>query len=599
MATVMEAAGTVQGGVQPVALARRAATLASLADERFDVLIVGGGIVGTGALLDATSRGLKAALIEQSDIASGTSGRSSRLIHGGLRYLEQLQFGLVAEALAERSRLLRNAPHLVSLEPFLFPVYGIPLVHEAFYGAGILMYDLLGSRRDGGFARHLRPRSVLKYAPQMRPKGLTGGIVYHDGVEDDARLALAVLRTAVADGAIAATRVQATAPIVDGEGVTGVRARDLLSGRELEIHAGRVIDATGVWSARPDAALAGGTGEDAAAPSGARRERGHAAEAGLLPSRGSHVVIRRERLEARGGITLRIPGRVIFIIPWPGHWIIGTTDHVDERAPDRLSAPNDDVDEILETVNRQIDVDLSRADIVGTYAGMRPLVGGSGDSTVKTSREHRVTSPRPGLVRIAGGKYTTYRVMARDAVDAALGRDDARRRPSGTADTAVIGAAPRPDLDRLARSLGASLAGLDPYAARRLVDRHGTEAGAVLELGRELGLVAGDGRPQSLGAGGHLAAEVAWAVREERALSVDDVLARRMRLAQLLPDRGASIAPWVADLMAPELGWSADRQAAEVDLYLETARREYGVPWPERAVATPGEAPALVPSTAA
>ena len=213
------------------------------------MLIVGGGIVGAGALLDATSRGLRAALIEQDDIASGTSSRSSRLIHGGLRYLEDLRFGLVREALAERGRLLRLAPHLVRLEPFLFPVYGWPLVHRAFYGAGLVLYDLLGAARDGGRAHHLGAGAVARLAPPIRRTGLRGGITYHDGVEDDARLALAVLRTALARGAVAVTRAKAEEPIVDRSGrVTGVRVRDVDSGGELEVRAGAVIDATGVWA---------------------------------------------------------------------------------------------------------------------------------------------------------------------------------------------------------------------------------------------------------------------------------------------------------------------------------------------------------------
>ncbi|HJW22576.1 MAG TPA: glycerol-3-phosphate dehydrogenase/oxidase [Candidatus Limnocylindrales bacterium] len=557
------------------AIASRGDTLRTLADERFDVLVVGGGIVGSGALLDATSRGLRAALVEQSDIASGTSGRSSRLIHGGLRYLEQLHFGLVAEALDERSRLLRLAPHLVRLEPFLFPIYGWPLVHQGFYGAGILLYDLLGARRDGGFARHLGPGGVLEYAPDLRRQGLAGGIVYHDGVEDDARLALAVVRTALAagTGSAAATRVRAEAPVLANGRVIGAAVRDVGSDgtdATFEIRAERVIDATGVWTARPD--------ERFSPDPGARR---------VIPSRGSHVIIRRERLVARGGLTLRIPGRVVFIIPWPDHWIIGTTDHLDDRPPDRLSAPSEDIDELLATVNRTTQLDLTRDDLVGTYAGLRPLIGGSGDSTVKTSREHKVTTDPSGLVRIGGGKYTTYRVMARDVVDAALGRDEARRRPSGTAELPLAGAASRVDLDRLASGLATVTSGprrsrmtVDRVTADRLVARHGTEARAVLELGRQLGLVDEDDRPEVIDAGGHLAAEVPWAVRHELAGTLDDVLARRMRLAQVLPDRGASIAPRVAGLMALELGWDRDRQADEVERYLESARLEYGVPWP-------------------
>jgi len=546
----------------------RTDALEALAGERFDVLIVGGGIVGAGALLDATSRGLRAALVEQRDIASGTSGRSSRLIHGGLRYLEQLNFGLVHEALAERARLLRLAPHLVTLEPFLFPVYGIPLLHQAFYGSGIFLYDLLGARRDGGFAKHLRPSSAIEYAPDLRRKGLTGGIVYHDGVEDDARLALAVVRTAVAGGAVAATRVRAIRPLLDGERIIGAAATDLVGGRSFEINADRVIDATGVWAADPDTRFATLDGADR-----------------FVPSRGSHIVIRRDRLPAQGGLTLRIPGRVVFIIPWPGHWIIGTTDHSDSRPPEQLAAPEADVDELLETVNRQLQIDLGKGDIVGTYAGMRPLVGDPGGSTVKASREHRVAADASGLVRISGGKYTTYRVMARDAVDASLGARESKRRPSGTAELPVIGAAPRDELDQIGGSLERPLreaAGMLGEAdatwpariAHRLASRHGRQAPDVVALGRELDLVAplGDGTD-------HLQAEVAWAARHELALTIDDVLARRMRLAQERPDHAASLAPRVAEILGPELGWDAARQAREVDAYLEVARREYGLPW--------------------
>jgi glycerol-3-phosphate dehydrogenase len=546
----------------------RRSALTALADERFDLLIVGGGIVGVGALLDATSRGLKAALVEQRDIASGTSGRSSRLIHGGLRYLEQLHFGLVYEALSERARLLRLAPHLVRIEPFLFPIYGIPLFHQAFYGSGIFLYDLLGARRDGGFAKHLRPSSAIEYAPDLRRNGLTGGIIYHDGVEDDARLALAVLRTALERGAVAATRVKAEAPLLDGERLIGATVRDLVSDTTFEVRAERVIDATGVWAANPEARFAALEGSDT-----------------FVPSRGSHIVIRRDRLPAEGGLTLRIPGRVIFIIPWPGHWIIGTTDHPDRRAPEELSAPEDDVEEILETVNRQIQIDLTKGDIVGTYAGMRPLVGDPGGSTVKASREHRVAADASGLVRISGGKYTTYRVMARDVVDASLGRTEAKKRRSGTAELPLVGAAPLGELDQIAASLDRSLrdeaaahgqarSGWTGRVARRLADRYGREAVDVVSLAHELDLAVPLGERID-----HLQAEVAWAGRNELALTIDDVLARRMRLAQELPDRGAAIAPRVAAILGAELGWDAERQAAEVESYLETARREYGLPW--------------------
>ena len=456
----------------------RRAALARLADETFDVLIVGGGIVGTGALLDAQSRGLRAALIEQSDIAIGTSGRSSRLIHGGLRYLEQLHFGLVAEALEERARLLRNAPHLVRLEPFLFPIYGWPLIHQGFYGAGIFLYDLLGSRQGEGFARHMRPAAAREFAPQLRPEGLQAGILYHDGVEDDARLALAVARTAMKDGAAAATRVRAQSPLLENGKAIGVHARDQVTGDTFEIRATRVVDATGVWAAHPDERFA-------PVPGAAR----------VVPSRGAHIVIRRDRLQARGGMTLRIPGRVVFIVPWPNHWVIGTTDHEDERALDRPTALDEDVDELLGVVNDRMTLDLSRKDILGTYAGLRPLVGEVGGSTVKASREHKVTTDPSGVVRIGGGKYTTYRVMAQDTIDAALGPAEAKARPSKTADLPVVGAAPLADLSVLAARI-ARETGLPEHVAQRLVDRHGTEADAVVALGRERDLL----RPLGSGA---------------------------------------------------------------------------------------------------
>jgi len=539
----------------------RTAALETLAREAFDVLIVGGGIVGAGALLDAASRGLRAALIEQTDIAAGTSSRSSRLIHGGLRYLEQLNFGLVAEALDERSRLLRLAPHLVRLEPFLFPIYGLPLIHQGFYGAGIFLYDLLGSRRGEGFARHMRPEAALEFAPQLRREGLQAGIRYHDGVEDDARFTLAVARTALGLGAVVATRVRAEAPLLEGGRAVGVLARDVTTGDEIRIRATHVIDATGAWAAHP---------EDRFAPSpGAVR---------IVPSRGAHIVIRKERLQAGGGMTLRIPGRVVFIIPWPNHWIIGTTDHADERPPARPTALDEDIDELLGVVNRRMTIDLSRADILGTYAGLRPLVGDPGGSTVKTSREHRVTTDATGITRIGGGKYTTYRVMARDTIDAALGPEASKARPSATAELPVVGAAPLADLALLAARLERE-AGFAPAIARRLVDRHGTEAEAIVAMGRERGLL----RPLGQGiAGGEgieqIEAEVAWAASTELAGSLDDVLARRMRLAQELPDRGAGIAPRVAEILGAELGWDAARQAAEVAAYLETARVEFAVP---------------------
>ena len=530
----------------------RKASLAALGSEDFDVLIVGGGIVGSGALLDATSRGLRAALVEQEDVAAGTSSRSSRLIHGGLRYLEQFRFGLVFEALAERSRLLRLAPHLVRLEPLLFPIYGWPVVHRAFYGSGLLLYDLLGSRREGGFARHLGREEALAWTPPLRRKGLRGGIVYHDGVEDDARYTLAVLRTAIGLGATAVTRVRATSVIERDGRVVGVRARDLIGNTELEVRARTMVDATGVWAAQPNSPL----GAD-----------GH-----VVPSKGAHLVVRRDRIPSRSGLTIRVPGKVLFLVPWPGYWLIGTTDDAWTGPPERPAATPADVDELLGAVNRTLDVDLGRDDVLGTYAGLRPLaVESSTGPTVKASREHRVSVERNGLIRVSGGKYTTYRLMARDAIDAALG-GDARNRPSRTADLSLIGALPRPELDALAGRLAAG-GDVDPAVASRLVDRHGSESEAVVALGRA-GQLLGRLAPDI----DIIEAEVVWAARHELAFSVDDVLARRTRLAQERPDRGAAIAPRVAKLLGAELGWNAARQEREVASFLVSAHREFDVP---------------------
>jgi len=538
-------------------LAERRSAIDALEAGPFDLLIVGGGIVGCGALLDATSRGLRAALVEQDDIAAGTSGRSSRLIHGGFRYLEQLHFGLVAEALGERSRMLHLAPHLVRLESFLFPVFGWPLLHQGFYGAGLFLYDLLGARRQGGFARHRTRRGALEIAPSLRREGLQGGIVYHDGTEDDARYTLAVLRTAIARGALHATRARVTGLLEDGGRVAGATVHDLVGDRTFEVRAPRVIDATGVWSAQPHGPLNGdGTNK-------------------ILPSQGAHLVVRRERIASSVGVTMRVPGKVVFLVPWPDHWLIGTTDNAFDGPPDRPSARGDEVDEILATVNEYFDVDLTRADIVGTYAGLRPLIAPEGDaSTVKASREHKVRQEANGLVRIGGGKYTTYRIMAKDTVDAALGRDEARARPSATGELRLVGAADRPKLDALAADLAAAH-GLALDVAGALVDRHGTEATAVLELGRELDL------NRTLGPGiRQLEAEVAWAVRREYALSLDDILSRRMRLSMVLPDRGASIAARVAGIAGRDLGWDPEDQRVAVDEFLATAEREYRVPGP-------------------
>jgi len=536
-------------------LVARERDLASLADGSLDVLVVGGGIVGCGAALDAAGRGLRVGLVERDDIAVGTSSRSSRLIHGGLRYLEQYRFGLVREALTERSRILHLAPHLVTIQPLLFPLFGLPVATRAFYQAGMTLYDVLGARKDGGWHRHLSVGQVVDHAPAIRRKGLRGGLLFHDGVEDDARYTLAVARSAQEDGATIVTRATAESLVVSGGRVVGARVHDGLGDGDLEVRAKVVIDATGVWGADPASPLSGGSTR-------------------LLPSRGAHLVVPRSRIRSDVGLTIRVPGKVVFLVPWPHFWLVGTTDAPYSGPINRPTADRDEVDELLAAVNHVLDVDLTRGDVVGTFAGLRPLIAPSDGSTVTASREHRVVVETNGLVRVSGGKYTTYRLMAEQTVDAAIGVLGGRAadRPTKSVGRRLVGAADRPALDGVAAAL-ATAASLEPAIAARLVARHGTAAPDVVALGRELGLLGllVDGED-------HLEAEVAWAARHELALSIDDVLARRMRIVHELPDRGAGLAPRVAAILGAELGWDGARQSAEIEAFLVGARREFAIP---------------------
>jgi glycerol-3-phosphate dehydrogenase len=437
----------------------------------------------------------------------------------------------------------------------LFPLFGLPVATRVFYQAGMTLYDVLGARKDGGWHRHLSVPEVLALSPAMRRERLRGGLLFHDGVEDDARYTLAVARSAREDGAIVVTRVRADGLVEDGGRVVGVRARDTLTGSDLEIRARVVVDATGVWGADPASPLSGGSTR-------------------LLPSRGAHLVVRRERIPSDVGLTIRVPGKVVFLVPWPHFWLVGTTDAPYDGPIDRPTAAHDEVEELLAAVNHVLEVDLRREDVVGTYAGLRPLIAPSDGSTITASREHRVVAEQNGLVRVSGGKYTTYRLMAEQTIDAALGvlGEDARRRPTGTVQRRLVGAADPAELDRVAMALGSGF-GLAPAVAARLVARHGTQAPRVAELGRELGLLGTlvDGEE-------HLEVEVAWAARHELALSIDDVLARRMRLVHELPDRGAAVAPRVAAILGAELGWDAARQAREVESFAAGARREFAIP---------------------
>ena len=376
----------------------RAASVGRMAAETFDVLVVGGGVTGTGAALDAATRGLTVALIEARDYAAGASSKSSKLIHGGLRYLEMLDFGLVREALTERGLLLtRLAPHLVRPVSFLWPLTH-RLWERPYVGAGMVLYDTMGGRRAVPRARHLSRTKALQLAPALRPDAFVGAVQFYDAQEDDARMVACLARTAAGYGAALATSIRMEQMLTRAGRVTGVRARDLARGTDLEISARHVVLAAGAWTSAV-------TGQDLR----------------VRPSKGVHIVVPRDRITMGTGLLTRTEKSVLFVIPWGQHWLIGDTDTEWPYDPASPAASRADIEYLLANANQMLASPLTAADIEGVFAGLRPLVAaarGNGD-TARLSREHTIDSSVPGLSVIAGGKYTTYRVMARDLIDAA------------------------------------------------------------------------------------------------------------------------------------------------------------------------------------
>ncbi|HLX49201.1 MAG TPA: glycerol-3-phosphate dehydrogenase/oxidase [Streptosporangiaceae bacterium] len=527
----------------------RTAALAALAAQEQHVLVVGGGVTGAGVALDAATRGLSVGLVEARDFASGTSSRSSKLIHGGLRYLEQLNFGLVREALTERSLLLqRIAPHLVRPVSFLYPILHRGGWERVYVGAGVSLYDSLGFSMGQvrGLPGHkqLTRHAALELAPALKRSVVHGAIRYWDAQVDDARFVTTLLRTAASYGARIASRTQVTGFLREGERVTGVRAVDLESGAEIEIRAQQVVNATGVWTDDIQA-LVGGRGM-----------------INVRASKGVHLVVPRDRIHSSTGIILRTPVSVLFVIPWGRHWILGTTDtdwSLDKAHP---AASRSDVDYVLAQVNRVLKVPLTRDDVEGVYAGLRPLLSGESDETSKLSREHMVAHPVPGLVMIAGGKYTTYRVMARDAVDAVAHGLDGKVPRSCTDMVPLVGAEGFPALWN-SRYQMARAAGLHVARIEHLLHRYGTLIGEVL------GLIEADpslGRPLS-GADDYLRAEIVYAASHEGARHLYDALARRTHITMETWDHGISAAHEVAGLMAGPLGWDSRQIEREITHY--------------------------------
>ena len=535
--------------------AERAAAIEVLKAKELDILVIGGGIVGTGSALDAATRGLRVGIVEARDWASGTSSRSSKLVHGGIRYLEQLDFRLVREALIERGLLLqRIAPHLVKPVRFLYPLTK-PVFERFYIGAGMLLYDLFsytGGRPPGvPHHRHLTRSQVLRAMPSLKANAFTGGLTYYDAQVDDARYVANLARTASFYGAHVASRVRVEGFIKVGERVVGVQAHDLETGEKFEIRARQVVNATGVWT------------DDTQAMVG---ERG---QFKVRASKGVHLVVPRDRFQSKLGLLLRTEKSVLFVIPWGRHWLIGTTDtdwDLDKAHPAATAA---DIDYLLEHVNKVLAVPLTRDDVEGVYAGLRPLLAGESDQTSKLSREHIVAHSVPGLVVVAGGKWTTYRIMAKDAIDEAVAALDGRISESITEDIALLGAegyhAAWNKRGKLARAFG-----VHKVRIEHLLNRYGVLTDELLDLIRE--------RPELQeplpGADDYIAAEVVYAATHEGALHLEDVLARRTRISIEAWDRGVSAAPVVAELMAAELGWDAARTKREVNYYLKRVMAE-------------------------
>ncbi len=533
----------------------RADAIAALKGKELDILVVGGGIVGTGSALDAVTRGLSVGMVEARDWASGTSSRSSKLVHGGIRYLEQLDFRLVREALTERGLLLqRIAPHLVKPVRFLYPLTK-RFYERVYIGAGMLLYDIFsysGGRPPGvPHHRHLTKAQVMRSIPSLANDALIGGITYYDAQVDDARYVSSLARTASFYGAHVASRVRVEGFLKVGERVVGVTAHDLETGERFEIRAKQVVNATGVWT------------DDTQSMVG---ERG---QFKVRASKGVHLVIPRDRFQSTMGLLLRTEKSVLFVIPWGRHWLVGTTDtdwNLDKAHPAATAA---DIDYILEHVNSVLAVDLTREDVEGVYAGLRPLLAGESDQTSKLSREHLVAHSVPGLVVIAGGKWTTYRIMAKDAIDAAASALDANVPTSVTEDIPLLGAegyqAAWNKRAKIARAFGVHTARIE-----HLLNRYGVLTDELLDLIRETPSL-GNALP---GADDYLEAEVVYAATHEGALHLEDVLARRTRISIEAWDRGVSAAPVAAKLMGDVLGWDEAKVDNEVNNYLKRVQAE-------------------------
>ena len=539
---------------------RRADALRRLADEEFDVLVIGGGVTGTGVALDAASRGLRTALVEKGDFASGTSSKSSKMVHGGIRYLQQREFRLVYENLAERQRLLDNAPHLVAPLPFLIPLFGkdgvVAKTVARSYSSALWMYDLTGGWRIGERHREVDTDEALAHLPTLKTEQLVAGFLYFDARADDARLTLTLARTAAHEfGAAIANYTPVTQLTAAAGRVTGavVRTGAGPEADEFAVRAKVVVNATGVWA---DAVRA--------------LDEGTAAHA-LRPAKGVHVTVPADRLPCDIAAVIPVPKdrRSIFVVSWPGTDLVylGTTD-TDYTGPlDDPSCTPEDVDYLLDAANAITTSRLTRADVTGVWAGLRPLLAPSAsghqvsERTADLSRRHTVSRSAHGVVTVTGGKLTTYRKMAQDTVDAVvreLGESPHRRR-CVTKSLPLIGATAR-TRDPVSMA--------QPKA--RLLGRYGTESAAVLAAGEG---TPGASEPAVAGLP-YTRAEFVYAAREEMAQTLDDLVSRRTRAAIQRAHATMEAARDIADLVAPDMGWDDKETAEQVSRFTESCQKE-------------------------
>ena len=522
--------------------------------EDYDVVIIGGGSVGAGAAVDAATRGLKTAVLESQDFAAGTSSRSSKMFHGGLRYLAMFDFRLVAESLKERELNMSTlAPHLVKPLKFIFPLTHRGWERVMMFG-GFTLYDLMGGAKSVPMQKHLTRKGVLKVTPGLKEDAVVGGVRYYDTLVDDARHTMTVLRTAAEYGASVRTGTEVIGFEKDNRGrITAAQVRDLETGRETTVKGKVFINATGVWNDKIQE-MAGAEGKFTV----------HA-------SKGVHIVVPKDALDADAALCFVTEKSVLFVIPWGEYWIIGTTDTDWEKG---LSLPDPaptkaDIDYILDQVNQRVRNKITREDIVGVYSGLRPLLSGKSDSTTNLSRNHAVARVAPGLVSVAGGKYTTYRVIGKDAVDLAAKELGFKVAESVTERTPILGAdgyhALANQVPALARRYN-----LDENRIEHLLGRYGSLISEVLAPAADDASLL----EPIPGAESYIWAEVRYAVTHEGALHIDDIVSRRLRVAIEFADRGVAAAQPIAEFVAPLLGWDQNDIEREVSQFKQHTEAE-------------------------